>query len=354
MEIGGNRYRRNELLRRVGHMTQLGGTRHYKLDEGRAKGVSAIDVDTGAGFRFTVLPDRGMDISLASYKGINLVYLSDGGEAHPAHYEPEGSGWLRTFFAGLLTTCGLTYLGQPGRDGEEDLGLHGRHSTNPAVRVNDNSRWEGEDYRIELTGIMEEAVLFGDKLRMTRTISTALGSKSLTIHDRVENYGGVSSPFTILYHVNAGFPLLDAGSYLTVSPRKTECFGAKSRKEIKEWNKFIAPVAGYEERGYTHKLLGRGRARAGIINPKLAGGMGLGLEFDVRELPYLTQWKMMGVRDYVAGIEPCNAPCRNRAVLRRQKLMPMLEPGEAREITLGIGVLSGPAELRRFEERARL
>lgn len=333
-------------------MAQLGGTRHYKLDEGRAKGVSAVDVDTGSGFRFTVVPDRGMDISLASFKGLNLVYLSDGGEAHPAHYEPEGAGWLRTFFAGLLTTCGLTYMGHPGRDGAEELGLHGRHSTNPAVRVNDNSRWEGEEYKIELSGIIEEAVLFGDKLRMTRTISTSLGAKSLKIHDRVENFGGVSSPFTILYHVNAGFPLLDDGAYLAVSARKTKAFDPQSKKEMKYWNKFIAPVAGYAERGYSHTMLGRRRVYAGIINPKLAGGMGLGLDFDTRELPYLTQWKMMGVRDYVAGIEPCNAPCKNRSELRRSKLLPMLEPGEAREMTVGITVLEGPAELRNFERLA--
>ena len=65
----------------------------------------AIDVDTGAGgLRFTVLPDRGLDISLASYKGNNLSFLTPAGETHPAFYEPGGLGWLRTFTGGLLTT----------------------------------------------------------------------------------------------------------------------------------------------------------------------------------------------------------------------------------------------------------
>ncbi len=353
--MGGNdgRYGREELLKRIGRIAQLGGTRHYTLNEGRAKGVSAIDVDTGSGFRFTVLPDRGMDISLASFKGVNLVYLSDGGEAHPAHFEPEGLGWLRTFFAGLLTTCGLTYLGHPGRDGTDELGLHGRHSTNPAVRVNDTSGWRGEEYVIELTGVVEEAVLFGHKLRMTRTISTQRGSNSLTVRDRVENFGGVSSPFTILYHINAGFPLLDASAYLVVSPCKTEGVDAGSRKDIRNWNKFIAPAAGYQEQGFLHTMRRSpdGRGRAAFMNPRLALGLAVG--FNIRELPYLMQWKMMGVRDYVVGIEPCNAPCRSRAQLRRQKLLPMVEPGETREIAVSIGVLEGAAAIRGCERSIR-
>ena len=94
-----------------GQHPAAGGVRRCILDDGRSKGVTAFEVDTGAGFRFTVLPDRGLDISSASFRGTNLVHLTQNGEAHPAFYEPQGLGWLRTFFAGLLTTCGLTYLG---------------------------------------------------------------------------------------------------------------------------------------------------------------------------------------------------------------------------------------------------
>ena len=68
-EIHERDYTRAELLRRVGNLSQIGGTRHYTLAEGRSKGVAAVDVDTGAGLRFTVLPDRGLDISAASFEG---------------------------------------------------------------------------------------------------------------------------------------------------------------------------------------------------------------------------------------------------------------------------------------------
>ena len=102
-----------ELLQYIGNLDQLGGTRHYELTDCRGRNMRAIDVNSGSGLNYTVLPDRGMDISLASYRGINLVYLTSTGESHPAFYEPENSGWLRTFTGGLLTTCGLTYLGPP-------------------------------------------------------------------------------------------------------------------------------------------------------------------------------------------------------------------------------------------------
>ena len=51
------------LRKRFGHMTQLCGLKRYRLSEGRADGVDAVDVRTGAGLNFTVLPGRGMDIA---------------------------------------------------------------------------------------------------------------------------------------------------------------------------------------------------------------------------------------------------------------------------------------------------
>ncbi|NQT19814.1 MAG: DUF4432 family protein, partial [Planctomycetes bacterium] len=70
---------RKELLRRIGNISQAGGTRSIELQEGSERGVRAIDFDTGTGFRFTVLPDRGMDIFDASYCGCSLCFHSPTG-----------------------------------------------------------------------------------------------------------------------------------------------------------------------------------------------------------------------------------------------------------------------------------
>jgi hypothetical protein len=67
---------KSDTLHYIGNLSQLGGCRHYTLTEGWARGMRATDISTSAGLQYTILPDRGMDISLASYKGINLVYLT--------------------------------------------------------------------------------------------------------------------------------------------------------------------------------------------------------------------------------------------------------------------------------------
>jgi len=355
MRIGKQTYSSAEVLRRLGNLSQIGGTRHYTLSEGRAKGVDAIDVDTGAGLCFTVVPDRGLDISAATYKGTNLVFRTANGEVHPSFYEPQGGGWLRTFFGGLLTTCGLTYLGSPGKDGDEDLGAHGRASTTPASRVGDLSRWQGDEYLIEITGVMEDAFVFGDKMRLTRTITTRVGARSLTIHDVVQNFGYRPSPLTILYHVNPGFPLLDAASRVIVSALETTPYDEVSAQGMSRMLQCSAPVPGWHEQNFLHRVGSDadGKAYAAMINPDLAGGLGLSISFDAHVLPYLSHWKMVGEGDYVVALEPCNVPCENRGSLRKKNLLPFLAPGETREIRVEIGVLEGEQEIEQFEARLR-
>lgn len=355
MKIGNRDYTRDELLRRVGNPAQLGGTRHYTLSDGRAKNVAAVDVDTGSGFRFTVLPDRGLDISLASYKGLKLVYLTPNGEVHPAFYEPESIGWLRTFFGGLVTTCGLTYLGPPCFDEGQQLGLHGRYAASPARQVCDRSGWDGDDYRIEISGMVEECAVFGDKIRLTRTITTTLGSKALTICDVAENFGYATSPFTILYHVNAGFPLLDVSARLSLTAKKSFSLDETSAAGFEQWTEVSEPIPGFAEQNFLHTMAcGQdGRAAAALVNRGLFDGLALYVRFDPDELPYLNQWKMMGEGDYVMAIEPCNSPCTPRSELRAEGLLPMLEPGESRTSRVEIGVLDGEEEIVCFLEQMK-
>ena len=54
---------KKELLRHLGSISQVGGLKRYELTEGRAKGVEAVDVVTGSGLEFTVLPGRCMDLN---------------------------------------------------------------------------------------------------------------------------------------------------------------------------------------------------------------------------------------------------------------------------------------------------
>ena len=327
-----------ELLKYIGNLSQIGGCRHYTLSEGWGRGMRATDINTGSGLQYTVLPDRGLDISLASYKGMNLVYLTCNGETHPSYYEPEGIGWLRTFAGGLLTTCGLTHLGPPSTDDDEQLGLHGRYSTIPVKQLSDLSDWVGDEYHYKIKGIIEEGFLFGKKLRMERVISSVRGQNVICITDKITNFGSIASPYTILYHMNFGYPLLSEDAELVIDPSKTVPRDADAVPGIKEFRNFIKPQSAYSEQVFFHTMKGdqHGETTVTLRNKKV--GTAVSIKFNVNQLPYLAQWKMMGNGEYVLGIEPSNVLCKSRKTLREENSLPILQPGESITNNLEISV----------------
>jgi galactose mutarotase-like enzyme len=327
---------KSEILKYIGNLSQLGGSRHYILSEGLSRGMRAADISTGSGLQYTILPDRAMDISLASYKGINLVYLTCNGETHPAYYEPEGIGWLRTFAAGLLTTCGLTYLGSPCEDEGEQLGLHGRISTTPARQFSDLSEWDGEKYCIKVRGIIEEGFIFGYKLKLEREISSVLGENTIHIHDKITNFGSKPSPLTILYHLNFGYPLLSEDTELFIEPLETIPRDPDAVPGLKEFRSFIKPQPDYKEQVFYHKMKGNNSGEAEVTIRNLKIKTAVTIKFNINQLPYVTQWKMMGNGEYVLGIEPCNIPCKSRSVLRKDNVLPFLQQSESKEIDFKI------------------
>ena len=198
--------------------------------------------------------------------------------------------------------------------------------------------------------MVEECVLFGDKIRLTRTISTQLGAKSLSIRDVAENVGYRTSPLTILYHVNTGFPLLDESSRLVLTARESGPCDEQSAPGVDRMRVFSAPSPGAGEEDFLHVMSasGDGLASAALVNRRLAGGLGLYVRFDPSTLPYLNEWKWMASGEYVLALEPCNAPCENRRALREKGLLPMLEPGQQRTMRVEIGVLDGEEEIEGF------
>jgi len=320
---------KSEKLKYIGNLSQQGDCRHYTLSDGWGRGMRATDINTGNGLQYTVLPDRGMDISLASYKGKNLVYLTCNGETHPAYFEPEGIGWLRTFAAGLLTTCGLTYLGPPCEDEGQQLGLHGRFSTLPARQFSDLSGWNGNEYICRVRGILEEGYIFGNKLRMEREISSVSGQNVILITDRITNFGSAPSPYTILYHMNFGYPLLTEDAELVIDPLDSSPRDADAVPGMKEFRNFVKPQPAYKEQVFFHTMKGNNNGETSVTLKNKKAGVAVSISFSVHQLPYITQWKMMGYGEYVLGIEPCNVLCKSRKVLRAENALPVLQPGES-------------------------
>ena len=344
-QLFGKTYSRDNLHRRVGDMSQLAGIRSMTLNDGNESDVRALDVYTGSGLRFTVLPERGLDIADAEWNGASLAWHSSTGITHPAYYEPEGLGWLRGFYGGLLVTCGFMNVGVPNEDGGEQLGLHGRASNLPAKQVYYETEWQGDEYILRVSGKVRETRVFGENVLLTRTITTKLGSQTMAIKDVFENQGFAPTPLMVLYHINTGFPLLDEDSELLINSEITPR-DAEAQKGVAVAKRGAPPTPDFKEQVHQHRVTPEpdGWATATLVNRQFNGGQGLGLSVRYRpeELPYFWQWRMVGEGTYVMGLEPANCQVLGRAEGRRQGRLPILAPGEQKTHQLEIGVLTGP------------
>ncbi|MBD3305604.1 DUF4432 family protein [candidate division KSB3 bacterium] len=322
--------------------------------DGNARGVRAAQVQTGAGLNFTVLLDRGLDIAAADYRGQSLCWRSSTGDVAPAFFEPQGLGWLRGFYGGLLTTCGLTYYGAPDVDQGQALGLHGRVSHIPAKNVHVDGDWEGDDYVMWVQGNVQETAVFQENLVLRRKIWTRLGEKRLFIDDVVENVGYATTEHMMLYHINGGFPAVDEGTEIVAPFVKTEPRDDRAKVGQEKFFMFQGPTPGFQERVYYHDVATDelGYVYSALMNQAFDQGQGFGfyIKYLKEQLPVLVEWKMNAEGTYVVGMEPGTNKAGGRSVEREQGTLQFLEPGESRFYNLEIGVLSGPDELAAFRE----
>jgi len=353
VRLFGREFTRGEIQKRVGDITQIAGIKPCILKEGKADGVEAFDIKTGSGLCFTVLPGRAMDIAWMEHGGLPVGYISKAGIVHSKYYQPFGKEWLRSFYCGVLTTCGLTHVGPPERDGDEELGLHGRIANIPAEEVSHLTRWEGDDLVLTVRGKMREAVLFGENLTLTREITAYGGESKVIIRDRIENQGYGDTPLMILYHMNMGFPLVSEDSGIVAPILQTTARDEEAQKGIENYSRFEAPTPGYLEQVFFHKVAADadGGTCVGIINESL--NFGLYIKYNIKQLPFLTEWKMMGQQDYVLGLEPGNCTPIGRRAAREKGQLEVIKAGEVKEVELELGVMTTWEEIQGYKDYVR-
>jgi len=348
-QLFGQEFTRSDLLQRIGDISQIAGVRIMKLEDGCEEGVRLIEVRTGTGFRFNVLPSRGMDISFAEYKGIPLSWRSCTRDVSPEFYEPEGDGWHRIFYGGMVITCGLTNVGAPCVDQGEKLGRHGRISATPAESVYADGHWDEDEYHLIVQGRMKQAAFWGENLAMTRRIHSRLGASWFRIEDEVENRGFSPTPLMFLYHVNIGFPLISKDSTILIPSKKTKAMDASVN--AKGFSEFHDPLPKAPNEVFYHDTIPDpdGIVAVALINEKLP--LGLYIRYRKDQLKNLVQWKMLGQGDYVLGIEPANCHVGGRAAERAEGTLEFIAPGEKRQFHLELGVLDSEAEFREWRTK---
>jgi len=333
MQLFGKEWTRRELEARVGRIDQLGGIERFVGAEGPEKDVTMFRVRTGSGLSYWVTPEKGMDISIAEIHGVPISWSSGNGTSHPAYYNQNGQQWLRTASGGLLMTCGLTQVGSPGEDELGQYGLHGRIHHTPAREVSHFAQWEGDQYVMKVRGVVEETSIFGERIRLTRVITSHLGENRISINDQVENFGFSSIPHMMLYHFNFGFPLLDEETKIILpkgisKPRDPEM----DMGVMTHWQ---SPDVGHSEQVYYHELDSSiERACTTIFSPNFSAmpggykGLKVELEWDTSSLPRMVQWRMPGAGEHVLGLEPSNCWSYGRSKERELGTLRILEPGE--------------------------
>jgi len=317
----------------IGHESQLYGVEEHRLVGGKGDGIRLLEVVNGCGLELTLSPDRNCDIARLRVNGVNMSYFSPCGYVAPAFYDKEGANFLKSFTAGFLTTCGLEAVGSPCTDEGEVLPLHGSIANQPAEHVWWDKETEGKTEFLVVHSVTKDEVIFGRKLVLRREIRVSLSENTFFITDTVENTGDTVQPLEILYHMNMGYPLLDEFSEVTIPSVKVTGRDAHAQEDIENWMHMEPPQAGYQERCYYHEFEGA-TGFASIHQPKK--NVGLTITFARDNLDCFTEWKMMGVRDYVLGLECGNCLPDGRDVMRREGKLKFIEPGEEKTFRVRI------------------
>jgi len=338
---------KQELLRRVGVLSQVAGVRDLEFVSGKAKGTRALELFNLAGLRCTVLPDKCMDISDLSYKGINLGFGSKNGLVANKFFNALDNEFLYNWGGGMLATCGLANTGAACIDSGLYRTEHGRIGLAPAESLSVQEVWNGDDYHILLGGTMRESRIYGSNLALTRKISLGLYDRSIVINDTVENLEPTPEEFMILYHINFGYPLVDAGAEVVRSPAHTVAMTKMTTEELGAWDRIEAPRDDCAEQVFYHVTgAGQNIARAAVLNRKL--GLGVSITYSSDTLPILVHWKSMRSHDYTVALEPSNSYILGRKTEREHGSLPVLPGYGSVRYSVEFGILEGDTEMDAF------
>lgn len=363
----GRHYTRTELMRHIGHISQVGGVQLLGAEDGPARGVRYLDFRTGSGFNFKVAIERGMDVGYAEYRGTSLAWIPPTMLPGPWYHEQQTEfGWLRSALGGLNNSCGMVHIGNPETANvshynfparaQERYGVHDRMAVTPGQLIQYGERWEGDECIIEAIGRVVQAQAYGENLVLTRRYTARLGESRFFMRDEIENAGWLPTEHMLLYHINVGFPIVADGAEL-VAPvlRPPTIPDGLPIGDPNEYSRFIAPQRNWQLQGFELDMgaEGDGSVPVAVINPALGSGVqGLYVVYNQKQMPVYLEWRMMGEGQYAVGIEPCTNTF-GRQIARDKGQLITLQPGEKRVYDLEVGVLDGAAAVSGFRERVR-
>lgn len=334
-------------------------TRYGIFSGGASDGVEVIEVATGS-VRALILPTRGMGLWKVEKDGVDFTWDSPiSGPIHPSLvpvFDPNGIGWLEGFDE-LVVRCGLESNGAPEYDPAGHLlyPLHGRIANLPAQSL--SIEYDEASGRLDVIGEVLESRLFIKRLRLRSRIRFHAGSAEISLLDDVTNDLSKPATMQLLYHINLGQPILEAGSVLEVPVATLAPKDELSAKEIDQWNQFNGPETGYAERVYFAELKSDDTASTTALLRNANQTRGFAVSFNTAKLPRFILWKnTAAVSDgYVVGLEPATNFPNTRSFEQSQGRVLELQPEETVSFRVTLEPLTSEAEVARISERvARL
>lgn len=314
------------------------------LRGGVREGVDTIEIDNGA-VKFSVVPMRGMGLWKAWAGDTEYGWKSAvKGPVHPQYVpvlDPNGLGWLEGFDE-LLCRCGLISNGAPDFDdtGRLRYPLHGRIANLPASRVEvavDETSGE-----LAVRGIVDEARFLFHQLRLETTYSTKVGENRIRITDKVTNLSGNPAESQMLYHINFGPPVLDAGAKLIAPVKAIVPRDPRAAEGMQGWENYPAPQAGFAEQVYFFDLVADSKGQVPVLLKNAHGTAGVCLRYRREQLPCFTLWKNTAAEadGYVTGLEPGTNYPNPRSFEGEQGRFVILAPGASVTFELELELMS--------------
>lgn len=333
-----------------------GGTiRRTTLHGGRREGVDLLQIDNGR-FRFAVVPTRGMGLWKGWLGEAEIGWQSPvRGPVHPNFVpvtESTGLGWLEGFDE-LMCRCGLSSNGAPDMQtgGPQQYPLHGHIANLPAHHVELTT--DDVTGEVCLRGTVDETRFLFQKLRLSASYRTRPGQSRLVIADEVTNLSGDPAEAQLLYHVNFGPPLLDAGASFIAPVKTIVPRDPRAAEGISSWNTYPAPQAGFAEQVYFFELLADGDGLTRVLLKNAHATHGVSLRYAARQLPHFTLWKNTPMESdgYVTGLEPGTNFPNPRTFEGQQGRVVKLAPGETIKFEVELEVHDAAESIARAEKQ---
>lgn len=276
---------------RISNFAQVASLRRYTITEGKGKGLDVIDCDNGK-IRFLLNVNKACDIMQLYHNGQNMSFVSKNG------FMEKDLPFAKRFEGGMLYTCGLESLGE--RDGFEE---HGTIHITPTQIVCAECNEQG----IIVEAIIRDVEICGKNLVVRRKITSAIGGDTVSVKDTLVNEGLRDEEYCLLYHVNIGYPMLDAGTKVVANARKCEPRTPWAGENIDTAYEITPPTPNMEETCYFLTLK---TPEISLVNEKI--GKKFTVSYSGDTLPHFLEWKCMASGDYALGLEPCTTDLDDR------------------------------------------